>query len=65
MASLASFVSRMPKHVDNVDLTPGAGVKLMLLICVQEEASLSLIATVITGAAGTGANDLVKAVQRL
>lgn len=47
MASLVPFVSRMPKHVDNIDLTPGAGVKLMLLIYVQEEASLSLIAAAI------------------
>lgn len=47
MASLASFVSWMPKHVDNIDLTSGAGVKLMLFICVQEEASLSLIAAAI------------------
>lgn len=44
MASLASFVSRMPKHADNIDLPSGAGVKPMPLIYVQEEASLSLIA---------------------
>lgn len=37
----------MPKHVDNIDLTSGADVKLMLLIYVQEEASLSLIAAAI------------------
>lgn len=47
VASLVSFVSRMPKHVDNIDLTSGAGVKLKLLIYVQEEASLSLIAVAI------------------
>lgn len=34
----------MPKHVDNIVLTSGAGVKLMPLIYVQEEAALSLIA---------------------
>lgn len=44
---LASFVSRMPKHVDNIDLTPGADVKPVPLIYVQEEAPLSLIAAAI------------------
>jgi len=47
MASLESFVSKMTKHVDNIDLTLRSCVKLKLLIYVQEEASLSLIAIAI------------------
>lgn len=65
-ASLASFVSRMPKHVDNIDLTSGADVKLMLLIYVQEEASLSPVAPAICLLLilRDRSADLVKAVQQ-
>lgn len=54
------------KHADNIDLTSGAEVKPMLLIYVQEEATLSLIAAAICLVwilTDTSA-DLVKAVQQ-
>lgn len=65
-ASSVSFVSRMPKHVDNIDLTPGADVKPVLLIYVQEEASLSLIGAAICLVliVRDRSADLVKAVQK-